>query len=352
MVIPTHNSSSSSWSQRRSGGGPSTKISVAKLLTIIGTAIPSFFLGTLVSLFAGINQNQSREGIAAEDCSQKLDEMARKMEANCKQREGANSDNTAAAAGGGTSSGAQLFPSEGFGHHLVGMSTVDKQDFINLIDPGVPIDPPSNGANDVLMLYTSSKALPKTKSITKTGDNPKIPMADAIENCNQVNVVLNDHSGFRKQCIAIVPQYESYHIQKWMRVSSEKNADLSKLPLQLVSRGALETGRDAFKPPKESDSRQHWELLQTFLKNFDDVLADLKPILEKIAKNKTVIVMVCNFGQSELITNFVCASRTRNLDISNVIVFAADTETKELAEGLGLTAYYDHRVSFYFNHTC
>ena len=57
-----------------------------------------------------------------------------------------------------------------------------------------------------------------------------------------------------------------------------------------------------------------------------------------------VIVMVCNLGQSELLLNFVCAAKSRGIDLSAVLVFATDTETKELAEGLGLTAFYDEVV--------
>ena len=43
--------------------------------------------------------------------------------------------------------------------------------------------------------------------------------------------------------------------------------------------------------------------------------------------------------------NFACSARARGLDISNVLVFATDEETKELAEGVGLAAYFDKRVS-------
>ena len=43
--------------------------------------------------------------------------------------------------------------------------------------------------------------------------------------------------------------------------------------------------------------------------------------------------------------NFVCAAKSRNLDLSAVLVFATDEETKELAEGLGLAAFFDKTVS-------
>ena len=42
--------------------------------------------------------------------------------------------------------------------------------------------------------------------------------------------------------------------------------------------------------------------------------------------------------------NFVCSAKARNLDLSPILVFATDEETKELAEGLGLTAFFDKTV--------
>jgi hypothetical protein len=39
--------------------------------------------------------------------------------------------------------------------------------------------------------------------------------------------------------------------------------------------------------------------------------------------------------------NFACSARTRGFDLSQVLVFATDLKTKALAEGLGLTAFYD-----------
>ncbi len=46
-----------------------------------------------------------------------------------------------------------------------------------------------------------------------------------------------------------------------------------------------------------------------------------------------------------LLMNFACSSRRKGFDLSNVLVFPSDKETKELAEGLGLTTYYDEKVS-------
>ena len=42
--------------------------------------------------------------------------------------------------------------------------------------------------------------------------------------------------------------------------------------------------------------------------------------------------------------NFVCSAKSRDIDLSPVLVFATDEETKELAEGLGLAAFFDKTV--------
>ena len=116
--------------------------------------------------------------------------------------------------------------------------------------------------------------------------------------------------------------------------------------LSLVSRGIRDNGRNEFRPPLNKQIRNNWDILKNYFESFDEVTKQLKPLLKKVATpKKTVTVMVSNFGQSELLINFVCAAKSRNLDISSIIVFATDLETKELAEGLGLVAFYDKWVS-------
>ena len=54
--------------------------------------------------------------------------------------------------------------------------------------------------------------------------------------------------------------------------------------------------------------------------------------------------MVCNLGQSVLLQNFVCHAMANGLLLPNIIVFATDKETYEIAKGLGLAAFYDEAV--------
>lgn len=83
----------------------------------------------------------------------------------------------------------------------------------------------------------------------------------------------------------------------------------------------------------------------TYFESLDSTVSRLKPILSKIAVKNTIVVMVCNFGQSALLVNFVCAAKAKGYDISNVLLFATDEETLKLGKGLGLATFYDEAVS-------
>jgi hypothetical protein len=237
--------------------------------------------------------------------------------------------------------------------YAVGMARTSKEDFFDQLDIGVPMDIPKEGDGDseVLFLYSRNEALPSAymkesmiqhhKDPTST-TIPSINMKDAVQNCDYLNVILTNHDK-RNQCIAIVPQYESYHIQKWMRLGPH-GIDSAE-DLELVSRGQQSNGKNQFEPPTKKDRKKNWDILSRYYEAFPNVMKELKPLVEHIATpHKTVTVMVSNFGQSELLVNFVCAARSRGLDISSVLVFATDLETKALAESLGLTAFYDKRV--------
>ena len=252
-----------------------------------------------------------------------------------------------------------------------GMVRTPKTQFFDQLDLGVPMDPAKAGDSDVLILYNREKALPDdyydTSLLSKAVQNdddrnsessssiPSIGTKDALKNCDYVNVVLSYHEGRANYCTAIVPQYESYHIQKWMRLGDgkEKKGVDPSAELQLVSRGMQSNGKNQFEPPVDRNRREAWGMLTTYYSSFADATAVLKPLVKKVAtRKKTVTVMVSNFGQSELLVNFVCAARSRNMDISSILVFATDMETKELAESLGLTAFYDKWVSVRRNSHC
>ena len=149
----------------------------------------------------------------------------------------------------------------------------------------------------------------------------------------------------RNECLALVGQWESYHVQKFMRLPQDgvKGAVSLANPLRHVSRLHMDSGL-AQRIPTPPKVKEYNHQLVKYLSNLDTVLEELKPIAQQVARNNTIIAMVCNHGQSELLMNFVCSSRARGLDLSQVLVFATDVETRDLAQGLGLAAFYNHAV--------
>ena len=82
---------------------------------------------------------------------------------------------------------------------------------------------------DILMLYDSKRSLPSDGRIAHSaeygGDIAQLDAENATSNCDTMNVMFlkkpAQDQGARI-CTAIVGgQYQSYHIQKWMRVVGE-----------------------------------------------------------------------------------------------------------------------------------
>lgn len=225
----------------------------------------------------------------------------------------------------------------------VGMSRVPREDFVRSFEMGVPLQKSLTGNEQVLILYSHVDAQPRGKKTKAHGEIPLITnVNDATANCDYLNVILTDVGHERKQCIALMGQHESYHVQRWMRIPTI-GALNSSLPLRLVGRFIDQTGRDRVEIPSPKQAQHHWIVLQHYLASIDSVLEELRPLAERAVRNNTLVVMFSNHGQSELIINFCCSARARSLDLSAVLVFATDIETKELLDGLGLTVFYDKR---------
>lgn len=352
----------SSLSGIRRGGAPTKKIS--NLALVVVAAIPSFLLGTLwANVISQTVLSPFSPSAASGGIEQRMRDLQMQKEKDVERlvalkTSGGNLERLCADHAGralenhlehdqAAKEATSLFNADAVGRFAVAMSAVSKQEFTDTYDLGVPLDSPKSGSEDILLLYSSNRALPTDFREEDHSQIQHLELPNALENCEYLNVVLTDHSGSRKQCLAIVPQYESYHLQKWMRVDPKGKLNVNS-PLQLVSRGRTSDGMENFQPPDlESETRKHWIVLERYFANLNAVLEEIKPILMQIAIQNTVVVMVCNFGQSELLMNFVCAARSRGLNLSNVIVFTTDEDTTELAKSLGISTYYDHRVCRY-----
>ena len=233
-----------------------------------------------------------------------------------------------------------------------GMARVSKVEFHKHLDTGVPLDLPQGEDSDALIIFGPPATLPDNWD-SMSSAIPKMEPLDAVQNCNFLNIILTNHDRKRNQCLAIMPQYESYHIQKWMRLSNKPQLKKQvggvdpSAPLVPVSRGLSPNGQGQFFPPNAQQISKNWDMLSSYFENYQSNLDALRPLAAKVATpGNTVTVMLSNWGQSELLSNFVCAAKSRNLDTSSVLVFATDPETKELAESLGLVAYYDEKVCY------
>ena len=220
----------------------------------------------------------------------------------------------------------------------VGISKIERQDYDGNFDYGTP----SDSQTPVLLIHHSRGTLPSNPGKAKALLTYIVPMsaADATKNCDFMHVVTLPTANER-MCTAIVQNYENWNVQKWMRQHSSGGGLASSEPLRVISRGVNSKGLRPFKVPEEDNIRKHWKMLENYFSNFEDISAELKVIAEKVAIKNTVIVMTCNMGQSELLMNFVCNAKAKGLDVSNVLVFPTDQETKDLAEGLGLATFHD-----------
>jgi hypothetical protein len=239
-----------------------------------------------------------------------------------------------------------------------GAALMSKNDFLSNFDYGIP-KPPSKrehesdpGKDDVLILYGGERALPDTPDkdsiIHSSSTPPRYEAVVATSNCGGLNVIFTDTHDGLDQCIAIVGNYESYHIQRWLRMDPHGGKLDGKKPLYPVGRGMQTNGMDKFSAPEENHVRQNVEMLRTYFDQLDETTNILEPMAASAAgSDNTVIVMVCNTGQSDLFVNFVCSAESRgfgDLVREKVLLFATDEGMLEIAQGLGIKAFYNEKI--------
>ena len=253
-----------------------------------------------------------------------------------------------------------------FGDRFAGIAAVGGDDFKESIDLGIPM---GVNSSNVLVLYGNSRQLPESwgegfnwpirERKKRQSSIPLLRHDDALQRCTTVMVVPVQT---KSSCLALVPYVQSTGVsQKWMRVSeSQKNAKYESvglhLPLRLVGRNVMTTGIEHFQPPQERHIQETFEMLRTYLDLMEKGLEDLRGMIKakKLVpfeakeddkqQKQAIIVMVCNFGQVEILMNFACNVNARGLDTSAVLVIATDKETFELANSIGLAAYYNEKV--------
>jgi len=242
---------------------------------------------------------------------------------------------------------------------VVDYSTIPRDNFNKLLEIGVPMDETKKGSEEVLVLYTDPRTLPKKAGLPTPdrGDKSGMNAEKALENCHTVKVILQEPAANKRQCIAIVPQWESYHVHKFMRLPKNhdgKQVDV-KYPLRYTSHTLADNGKEQKLPLYKKHTKPDFEDLAEYLNKFDDTLKKLDPLLEEavhkhqthkdtskvMKKSKVMVVLVCNKGQSHLFHNFVCNARAKGIDLNRIIMFATDEYTYRLAKQLEIPAFYE-----------
>lgn len=233
---------------------------------------------------------------------------------------------------------------------FAGAARTNRDDFMEAFNLGVPKDRTVSGNEDVLMLYSHHKSLSNvsTRAAQMNGELPLLSVQDAARNCDTLKIVLQEPNRPR-QCLAILGQWESYHIHKFMRLPPDNirtGIDRS-LPLRYVSRTHNEKkGKSQIIPKSYNVERYDQDFLVPYMAALKETLVKLKPIAKKVAKQNTIVTLVCNLGQSELLVNFICNAKAKGFDLSQVLVFTTDLETQKIVEHLGVATFYDSVVSW------
>ena len=327
--------------------------------------------------------NNAAAASSASDCDMSATDtedlpavLRRKVHAQVKQRLAV--EEKSAAAGGGQhqqhyNSGSfsthnnKIFPNSVKGY-AVGALRVSREEMLATYDFGVPIKNISGVNIEAMIIYNTEDALPSStpelRNLAIYGENAggavaKASVTEAMEGCDTLNVIFTAVN-YDTHCHLLIGDFESYHINRWLRLpvfdeTNKKTRQLNPtLPLRHTGRIISKDGSDTFELPdiwdnyrrrKKGFVLQHFERLHIFLENVDSVLNDLRDLLKNrnVVRDNTVVVLTVNAGQSELLSNFVCAARSRGFDTGNILVFPTDEETHKLARGLGVATYFDEK---------
>lgn len=242
---------------------------------------------------------------------------------------------------------------------LHGVARIRKDDFLKAFDYGLPgVTEPDReaGQSQVLLLYNTEAAVPSWNDSTHAHDGfagPLLSVDDATKTCPTLNVVSigrpqeSSDMFVGSQCLALVGHEQMYHIQRFVRNEHstfeliQREAIKEELTGKYASRYQFEADVD-----KTSPAQLQSKFLEQYLPQVDTLKSRLKPILENVASNNTVVAMVCNQDQSSLLHNFACSCRAKGIANDNVVVFPTDKQTERFAQEIGFATFYDEEVSF------
>ena len=230
---------------------------------------------------------------------------------------------------------------DGFFH---GETWIPRDQFVKKLDLGIPL---KRENENVFLMYLSEQSLPKNlegdvPSSTQPTDTSRVLVDDAIQNCDEVAVVVTNFD-LRNKCLAVMRNWGmSGHLHRFIKSKEDGKMKYVTRFYNTHNRAKLwqEGGI------KSGIVQNSLAQLSNYLTHYNNVLDELRPIAKKVAggKGRGIVVMVSNFGQSRLLINFVCSARKIGMDLSQVLLFATDVKTRELAIELGLETYYNENI--------
>ena len=231
---------------------------------------------------------------------------------------------------------------------VVGAVRTNAKEFSQQYHAGIPLE--ENATPEVLLLYNHPPSLPHS---TNQNDIPLLSPTNATASCDLMYAVYVQKPKIHvRQCLALVPHHDDGAIfaqafrRTQINAQTKQRTISTTKPLRPVGNGFGHDGREWFTPPTHVETQFHYQMIHTYLEHQSEILQKVGGILKRIAKDHTVAALTTNKGYSTLLTNFVCQARARGIDLSHILVFATDAETRQLAEGLGLNAYYEEKVGF------
>jgi hypothetical protein len=233
---------------------------------------------------------------------------------------------------------------------MVGVSRIPADDLLQQFDPGLPRIR-SQGSEEDWLFYSSSAVVPS--SLTQNFD--RLPVTDALSKCHSVELIAR-HDTEGHACFSLVGIPEAGLIPntfRWFNQHCTTDRDVEpETKFSHAGRGMVAGYEDDAFPMVKDDvlQRRFWRELSAYMSILDDILIpSIRPILEKKAieiddAGKTLVIMVTNAGHADLVQNFVCNSKARNFDISNVVVFCTDAEAEQRVKVMGLGAIYNAQL--------
>ena len=162
--------------------------------------------------------------------------------------------------------------------------------------------------------------------------------------CEEIDVVVA-HSG-ADRCLLLSGATSSavpHHVTRWERHPS------SPTGWSVVSR--IRESRQRM--PGEGTRKRARTLAARLYSRLDDVFASLEPLLKKAAVHThpaykatmgsntkgAVLIMCVNWGNLDLLMNFLRSACDKQIDIQNLIVFAADPKVEKALKAIGVLVF-------------